>query len=59
MTSTQHNISLNIQQQFDLSPFNTLALQSQTSHYIAMANIDQIGAIVEFAETEKLFIFVL
>ncbi|MFC3903946.1 UDP-N-acetylmuramate dehydrogenase [Acinetobacter marinus] len=59
MTSKQHNINQNVQLDFDLSPFNTLALQSQSSHYIALTNSSQIEAIVEFAEAEKLSIFVL
>lgn len=59
MIATHNNINQNIQHNVDLSPHNTLALQSQSSHYFAMTDIDQIETIVEFAESEKLSIFIL
>ena len=50
---------LAVQQSFDLSKLNTLSLQSTVSDYVALTEVVQIEAMVDYAEHKHLNIFVL
>jgi UDP-N-acetylmuramate dehydrogenase len=50
---------LPVLKQFDLRPYNTLSLQSQASDYVALHDIAQLEAAIEYAKQHALNVFVL
>ncbi len=50
---------ISVQQNFDLTALNTLALKSESSHYIALTDMAQLESAIQYARDEQLNIFVL
>lgn len=50
---------ISVQHDFDLTAFNTLALRSQCSDYIALTQVEDLTQAIDYAQAQHLNIFVL